>query len=1230
LIDRVRERSLVKSKSKQRRKKMYFAFGWPKTYASGIGDTFVDVAHNVDGTLLALLSATALSVWSGDQHRVHLGYIIRSEDSINKFGRNERLTWCPDSSAIAIVTSLGYILVYIIERDYVDVMQLRFRDHHHNTSLDKRRVAIKFSSSFKPSTLGAICITGNAEYIFIFTREGYLVRSSWTGELISQFSLDIVPFDDDPTNPATGGNTLPKAHLIVASVHYTSAFPTFGLVFEGAGDGTTNGAKQHEPQDCQLLRTFSLFQFREVTPDEIGPISKMSWTSDGNCLAVGWRNRGLCIWSVYGCKLTCTIPQMHDGASRFAEPCREGVLSFSWGPEGYHLILLSSGNEPGEFLQLTFLKASLSANPNLNYSERIILQTEDRLMLLNYKGKELGDIRWKHLQIPSIYLNDNWPIKHIALSRDRSQLAVAGRKGVILYNSLSKRWKMFGDRTQEQEIESLGLTWYKHTIIIANQVHIDNGKRHEFLVYPKQHLDQTSLHYKGGIPGNQTPLLIDCNDAHLALLTSESFFYLYRISEQHSPSSLDMTIIHVLSMAIPSPPLSISLLPPIQVPTKNPATQSTTTPTSPRSASLRSASSHVYCLILHTSGRLVLSNAENAAQIELSQNVEQYWFTNIYRERDIIGNTLWGYGLNGIQVWFPFSSEEIHASRVLHHNRSLSFDNEVYPIGFLSELGVIVGLSQGISYNSCSQYPCYDIHIKTHPFLHSILKHLLERGGAEKAWSLSSKFYTIPHFTHSLELLLHETISENDIKRSTKLEYVVNFLQRFPQFPEVSMRCARKIDASLWKHLFNYIGDPVALYQKCLAGGKIEIAASYLKILQVLESNEFSRKCAIEMLEIVLDFDNMDLAGDLVRFMEPEEDEEEEQQHDVNDDNNKVPKTTALTPQQRLQQTQQREKQRAIERQQVDFIISSYASKLLKNKLLRNFLLFSRKVGTPITQLLATEKKSTILRTAEELDMALNAIHVQFYISAPVDDIPPFSPAAILTGISTTLPSPTSSTSSQDNVLASSSTVVAPMGISNSNSNSMRSSNGMDQMIGELNLEGEESISRYEMIESLKSRIHMTSSDHPLVSSSSSESISNLANMVSGGNSALSAAIYSFKSHQFMIAPSATNFDVNDPSFLQDSIDSSMDDLYFLLQELTNAACHEWVLVIGTVLLNPALITKILRKIPNIYENYCKMLSHQKPQGYSQLLKFIEDTVHPLLQGGGANPPRGGGTNVRQ
>jgi len=39
------------------------------------------------------------------------------------------------------------------------------------------------------------------------------------------------------------------------------------------------------------------------------------------------------------------------------------------------------------------------------------LQGEDTLHILFNRGKDLGELKWKQVQLPNAYINDNWPTK---------------------------------------------------------------------------------------------------------------------------------------------------------------------------------------------------------------------------------------------------------------------------------------------------------------------------------------------------------------------------------------------------------------------------------------------------------------------------------------------------------------------------------------------------------------------------------------------------------------------------------------------------------------------------------------------------------------------------------------------------------------------------------------------------------------------------------------------------
>ena len=104
--------------------------------------------------------------------------------------------------------------------------------------------------------------------------------------------------------------------------------------------------------------------------------------------------------------------------------------------------------------------------------------------------------------------------------------------------------------------------------------------------------------------------------------------------------------------------------------------------------------------------------------------MEMFWISNFGNLQ--MSGALWSYGQHGIQVgclsnsevlltvekvWFPLDDDD-WVKKKLGANSSLEFDVEVYPVGFLPDLGFIVGLSNSVNVHSQNQYPFYDIKIK--------------------------------------------------------------------------------------------------------------------------------------------------------------------------------------------------------------------------------------------------------------------------------------------------------------------------------------------------------------------------------------------------------------------------------------------------------------------------------------------------------------------------------------
>lgn len=56
----------------------------------------------------------------------------------------------------------------------------------------------------------------------------------------------------------------------------------------------------------------------------------------------------------------------------------------------------------------------------------------------------------------------------------------------------------------------------------------------------------------------------------------------------------------------------------------------------------------------------------------------------------------------------------------------LEFDREVYPLGLLPNAGVVVGVSQRMSFSACTEFPCFEPSPQAQTILHCLLRHLLQ------------------------------------------------------------------------------------------------------------------------------------------------------------------------------------------------------------------------------------------------------------------------------------------------------------------------------------------------------------------------------------------------------------------------------------------------------------------------------------------------------------------------
>ncbi|TKY86701.1 hypothetical protein EX895_004341 [Sporisorium graminicola] len=99
------------------------------------------------------------------------------------------------------------------------------------------------------------------------------------------------------------------------------------------------------------------------------------------------------------------------------------------------------------------------------------------------------------------------------------------------------------------------------------------------------------------------------------------------------------------------------------------------------------------------------------------------------------------------------------------------------------------------------------------------------------------------------------------------LPLVVEFLDHFPEALEVVVGCARKTEVARWAYLFDVVGAPRVLFQKCIQADQLRTAGMYLLVLHNLEPLEVSIAHTIQLLKLAAQKEDWSTCQDLLRFL---------------------------------------------------------------------------------------------------------------------------------------------------------------------------------------------------------------------------------------------------------------------------------------------------------------------------------------------------------------------------
>ncbi|KAL8495177.1 hypothetical protein ACS0TY_019372 [Phlomoides rotata] len=927
---------------------MYMAYGWPQVIPLELPNcpsTQQIVYLKVVNRLLLVVAPTHLELWSSSQHRVRLGKYKRNADSIQREGENLQAIWSPDTKLIAILTSNFYLHIFKVQMTEKKIHV----GGKQPTGLFLANISLLLSEQvpFANKNLSVSNFVCDNKHILIGLSDGSLYIISWKGEFGGAFSLDMRLKDSTGANKLSNhfGNGLTTRgiqghdgsnhmnHVVsqnteVVHLEFSIAFRLLFVLYSdgeliqcsvskrglkytesiiverrlGSGEvvctsiapeqqilavGTHKGAVElYDLADsASLIRSVALHDWG-YSVEDTGPVSSIAWTPDNSAFAVGWKLRGLTVWSVSGCRLMSTIRQI--GLSSVSspvvkpnqdfkyEPMMGGTSLMHWDEHGYRLYAIEEGSSE-RIIAFSFGKCCLNRGVSGTTYVRQVIYGEDRLLVV--QSEDTDELKILHLNLPVSYILQNWPVLHVAASKDGMYLAVAGLHGLILYDIRLKRWRVFGDVTQEQQIQCRGLLWLGKIVVVCN--YVESSNTYELLFYPRYHLDQSSLLCRK--PLLTKPMVMDVYQDYL-LVTYRPFdvhIYHVKLVGELSPSTtpdIQLSTVRELSiMTAKSHPAAIHF-----IPDQLPQDDMLRSDISTSSDLLTREPSR--CLILRMNGDLSLLDLDDGRERELTHSVELFWVTcgQSGEKTSLIEEVSWlDYGHRGMQVWYPSpGADPFKQEEFLQLDPELEFDREVYPLGLLPNAGVVVGVSQRMSFSACTEFPCFEPTPQAQTILHCLLRHLLQRDKREEALRLAHISAEKPHFSHCLEWLLF-TVFDAEISRQSSskkqgarsnqtaslLEKSCDLIRNFPEYYDVVVSVARKTDGRHWADLFSAAGRPTELFDECCQQRWYRTAACYILVIAKLEGPAVSQNCALRLLQATLDESLYELAGELVRFL---------------------------------------------------------------------------------------------------------------------------------------------------------------------------------------------------------------------------------------------------------------------------------------------------------------------------------------------------------------------------
>ncbi|KAJ3395056.1 hypothetical protein HDU92_006256, partial [Lobulomyces angularis] len=383
----------------------------------------------------------------------------------------------------------------------------------------------------------------------------------------------------------------------------------------------------------------------------VGPVSCLEFSSDGNAIAVGWHFGGLSLWSVAGRLLFSTMSEDTIAESPTERPTISqedyfnGVAHLFFGPGSYDLFILPSQSYSNDVVNdiyvIPFAKSALTMSKNSDNTRCICLVSDDKLLL---HEANIGDsfgyldsnlVLWDSIQIPVMYLGENWPIRHCSVNSTGHFAAIAGKRGLAHYSAKTNKWKLFGNEHQEQTFfVTGGILWFKNILIFACQDL--ETYNHEIRFFSRDNnLDNNLALHVEKMPRVVVTMNILANNILVYTADNVLRYYVIKFQDQKMKLLLQQQLSLTNMVTLPQYVNSVCWFP----------------PPSPKINSKVLKKSPILFLRNGILSLIIEKEKGEWEHIILSDRIEFFWLSNNEERISDLYNSLWAFDGFGVKIW---------------------------------------------------------------------------------------------------------------------------------------------------------------------------------------------------------------------------------------------------------------------------------------------------------------------------------------------------------------------------------------------------------------------------------------------------------------------------------------------------------------------------------------------------------------------------------------------------